>query len=185
MDWRKTNKVIHRDLGYLFVFLTIIYAISGIAFNHLGEWNSNFIIEKQEINNLNLSASKAGFDEEILKSELKRIDQYHNYLMVDFPSESKIKVYFKNGSLLYDLNSKEGELERVSKRPLLYEINYFHRNPGGLWVWISDIFALSLITLAITGLFLSKGKNGFQGRGKWLVSIGTITTIFFMFLLFN
>ena len=29
--WRRWNNVLHRDLGYLCVALTIVYAISGIA----------------------------------------------------------------------------------------------------------------------------------------------------------
>ena len=48
MKWRKWNNIIHRDLGYLCVGLTIIYAVSGVAVNHVQDWNPNYIIEKQE-----------------------------------------------------------------------------------------------------------------------------------------
>ncbi len=30
MKWRKWNSIIHRDLGYFLVGLTVIYAISGL-----------------------------------------------------------------------------------------------------------------------------------------------------------
>ena len=48
MKWRKWNNIIHRDLGYLCVGLTIIYSISGIAVNHVDEWNPNYNIIKTE-----------------------------------------------------------------------------------------------------------------------------------------
>ncbi len=34
MNWRKWNRWIHRELGFLFFGMTIIYGISGIALNH-------------------------------------------------------------------------------------------------------------------------------------------------------
>ena len=46
--WRYWNNVLHRDLGYLVVALTIIYAVSGIAVNHVHDWNPNYSIERDE-----------------------------------------------------------------------------------------------------------------------------------------
>ena len=43
MKWRKWNNILHRDLGYLFFGLTIIYVISGISLNHKHNWNPNYI----------------------------------------------------------------------------------------------------------------------------------------------
>ena len=43
MKWRKWNKIIHRDLGYLCFGLTIIYVISGVAVNHIATWNSGML----------------------------------------------------------------------------------------------------------------------------------------------
>ena len=45
MSWRKINNIIHRDLGYLCFGLTIIYAISGVAVNHIADWNPSYRIE--------------------------------------------------------------------------------------------------------------------------------------------
>ena len=46
--WRYWNNVLHRDLGYLVVALTIIYAVSGIAVNHVHDWNPNYSIDRIE-----------------------------------------------------------------------------------------------------------------------------------------
>ena len=48
MNLYKLNKVLHRDLGYLFVGMIIVYALSGIAINHRKDWNPNYVIEKKE-----------------------------------------------------------------------------------------------------------------------------------------
>ena len=40
--WRAWLRAVHRDVGYLLVGLTVIYAVSGIAINHIDDWNANF-----------------------------------------------------------------------------------------------------------------------------------------------
>lgn len=40
--WRGWLRAVHRDFGYLAVGFTIIYALSGIAINHLKDWDPNF-----------------------------------------------------------------------------------------------------------------------------------------------
>ena len=44
-NWRKWNRFIHRDFGYFFFGMTIIYALSGIAINHIKDWNPSYSIE--------------------------------------------------------------------------------------------------------------------------------------------
>src|ERR1700733_7420235 len=40
--WRAWLRAIHRDIGYLAVGFTVIYAASGIAMNHIDDWDPNF-----------------------------------------------------------------------------------------------------------------------------------------------
>ena len=35
-------RAVHRDIGYLAVGFTVIYALSGIAMNHIDDWDPNF-----------------------------------------------------------------------------------------------------------------------------------------------
>ena len=49
MKWRKWIRILHRDIGYLATGLTVIYAISGVAVNHVDEWNPNYSIERSTI----------------------------------------------------------------------------------------------------------------------------------------
>ncbi|HEX8107122.1 MAG TPA: hypothetical protein VF516_05300, partial [Kofleriaceae bacterium] len=40
--WRAWLRAIHRDIGYLAVGFTLIYALSGIAMNHIDDWDPSF-----------------------------------------------------------------------------------------------------------------------------------------------
>lgn len=42
-NWRTTLRALHRDFGFLAVGLTLIYATSGIAVNHINDWNPSFV----------------------------------------------------------------------------------------------------------------------------------------------
>ncbi len=44
--FNKWNRIVHRDLGFFFFGVIIIYAVSGIALNHLEDWNPNYIVTK-------------------------------------------------------------------------------------------------------------------------------------------
>src|SRR5882724_7953122 len=42
LNFRPWLRALHRDIGYFAVGLTIVYAISGLAVNHLKDWDPNF-----------------------------------------------------------------------------------------------------------------------------------------------
>jgi hypothetical protein len=75
----------------------------------------------------------------------------------------------------------EGIVEKISKRPLFFQVNFLHYNPGKWWKYFSDIYCISLIIVTITGLFLVKGRNGITKRGAILTIIGIILPIIFLF----
>ncbi len=61
MRLHKLNRILHRDLGYFFFGMTIIYAVSGIALNHRHQWNPNYIITGEEFTtDLQISPPQAG-----------------------------------------------------------------------------------------------------------------------------
>ena len=49
MKWRRVIRIFHRDIGYVTVALTIIFSISGIALNHIEDWNPNYVVETTTI----------------------------------------------------------------------------------------------------------------------------------------
>ena len=46
---RRLNLATHRDLGYFFSSMILVYCISGIALNHVDDWNPDFVIHKKTI----------------------------------------------------------------------------------------------------------------------------------------
>lgn len=182
MKWRKWNRVLHRDFGYFFVAMSIIYGISGIALNHINDWNPNYIIEHKEIN-LNRELKKENIDKQAVLSILKETGEEKNYKKYFFPTDNTLKIFFKGGSIVFDLGTGKGTLEKIRRRPFFHEVNFLHYNPGKLWTWFSDIYSGALILLAITGLFILRGKNGITGRGAWLTIAGLLVPILFLLFL--
>ncbi len=176
--WRKWNRAIHRDLGYFFFGVTIIYAISGIAINHLRDWNPSYIINQYPLE-VDIPSNKADINEEIVKEILSanKLSEYKKYY---FPSKEKIKIFFEKGSLLIELGSGVGMVETIKKRPVFYQVRYLHYNPHKWWTIFSDVYGGALILMAITGLFIIRGKNGIKGRGAWLTITGLLIPILFL-----
>jgi hypothetical protein len=46
IPWRRWSIALHRDIGYLAVALTLAYANSGIAVNHIADWNPSYRMAK-------------------------------------------------------------------------------------------------------------------------------------------
>lgn len=174
MKLRRLNLVVHRDLGYFFFGMVIIYAISGIAINHLADWNPNFVSETKEIK-LNEPLDIRTLDKEKMITILDQIGEGEFYNKHFFPNNKTVKIYIKGGTGFIDLETGLGKIVRQKKRFMFNEFNFLHYNaPKKLWTLFADIFAIALVLLALSGLFIIKGKNGIKGRGGWLVSAGII-----------
>ena len=182
MKWRKWNRIIHRDLGYLCVGLTIIYSISGIAVNHVDEWNPNYNIirSETEIAPLIDSTFSNEYAQTYVIGELGITDSVRSIFR---SGPNSIKIFFQNKTLSADLKTGKVNLEVVESKPVLRESNYLHLNvPKKTWTYIADAFAVSLIILAVTGLFIIKGKNGITGRGLWLTAAGFLLPLLFLLI---
>jgi hypothetical protein len=179
MKLRKLNRNLHRDLGYIFFFLTVIYGLSGIALNHIDDWNPSYIVKYNELQ-IEEKLEKENLNRNAVVSLLKEYSPGEKYKNHYFPNESTLKIFIKDGNVNIDLESGQGYIETSKRRPLFHQANYLHYNPHKVWTWISDIYAISLIILAFTGLFILKGKNGITGRGAWLTAIGIIIPVIFL-----
>lgn len=181
MNLSKINRATHRDIGYLITGLTIIYALSGIALNHKNDWNPNYLVDTYEFTT-DLSLSRDSFNEDTARAILKTIPGNPVYKTSHFPSGSRLTIFIDGGFVQVNTANGKGIVERISKRPLFYQINFLHYNPGKWWKWFSDIFCLSLILVTITGLFIIKGKNGITRRGAILTIIGIVLPLLFLFI---
>ena len=172
---RKLNIATHRDLGYFFSSLIIIYCLSGFALNHVNDWNPDFIIEKETIT-IPGDYTTSNLSSELIKEFGKQVNET-DFKVYDVPSPGKVKIYYDNASLLIDFTTNSGKYEKIIRRPVFYQSNLLHRNSIRGWKWVSDIFAGMLIIISVTGLFILKGKKGISGRGKWLIGAGVLLPI--------
>ena len=182
MKLRKLNRDIHRDLGYIFFFITIVYGLSGIALNHLDDWNPNYIIKYSEINVDQNLLIKDQLNKNNVIGLIKKHATGEKYKNHYFPDETTLKIFIKGGSIIIDTETGAGYIETSKRRPVFHQFNYLHYNPRKWWTVISDIYAVSLMLLAITGLFILKGKNGITRRGAWLTALGIVVPIIFLLI---
>ena len=180
---RKFNRATHRDLGYFFVAMILIYAISGIAINHLDDWDPSYVVNKWEVKTSN-TINKSTFSSDDAKALLKEFNIDDRYRKFYFPNDNRLKIFFKGGNIVLDIKSGEGRAETLKRRAIFHTVNWLHYNPNIYWKWFSDIFAVALIILAISGLFILKGKNGLKWRGTILMTLGIILPLVFLMLFY-
>jgi uncharacterized protein len=180
VKWRRWLRAIHRDLGYILTGLTVVYSISGIAVNHANDWNPNYIIEKKTTI-LKLDDKEKISTQSIVNSIMIKAGENEKLKNSFRPDSNTIKVFTDKYNINYDLSSEELTKEEIKGRPLLKESNYLHLNtPKKIWTYVADAFAVGLIFLAISGLFLVKGRNGMKWRGTWLTIAGVLIPILFL-----
>jgi len=178
-NWRKWNRIIHRDFGFFFFGMTLIYAISGIAINHINDWNPNYDIENTYYTISNPEQFNDADEAKILEL-LELVGQEENYKKYYYMRPGLLKVFIKDGSFLLNTETGDASIETIKRRPILFYANYLHYNPGQWWLWFADIYAGALILLAITGIIMNKSKKGIKGRGGIYLAIGIIIPLIFL-----
>ena len=177
-------RAVHRDIGYIAFALTVIYSISGIAVNHVSDWNPNYIISQDTL--IISKTIDSTLTSEVIVEKLVTAFSIHDSIKSFFRSSpNTIDIFLDKKTLSANLKNRIAILETVTSRTIIHETNFLHLNhPKKIWTWVADVFALSLIILAGTGLFMIKGKNGIKGRGKWLTIVGFLIPIIFLIIYF-
>jgi hypothetical protein len=172
---RRWNNALHRDIGYLAFGLTIIYALSGIILNHFKAGDFTHPDYHKSYKEFKVSLPKEGkADQTYVYSVLDERGvrgQYKSYITGD----GYIQIFLKTGWIYVDLASGDAQMERKIPFYVLKEFNLLHyNNIKKFYTWFSDLYAVAMIFLAITGLFVLRGRNGLIGRGAWLTAIGIL-----------
>ncbi|MBK9224284.1 MAG: PepSY-associated TM helix domain-containing protein [Flavobacterium sp.] len=164
-----TIRNLHRDLGYFYMGLIISFAFSGIMMNHREHWHpEKYTIETKAIK-INLP-SEDKINETFVDSLGKTLGiddkiRRHNV------KKGTIKISFEKNDVEIDMKTGEGEITTFIKTPIISQAMKLHKNTSNWWIYYSDIFGLSLITIAITGaIMIQVGKNTFGKRG-WKLAL--------------
>ena len=176
---RKIVRSLHRDIGYFCIGMTVVFAISGIAVNHIDDWNPNYEVTRQN-KSINIS------------SDLKESKQLNSVLLEQLGLDLKVRTEFwesENRFKLFteadttievDFENQMAVIESVRQRPILSAFNRLHLNEANrAWVIFSDLFAVLLLFLAFSSFFMLKGKNGvFSLKGLWVVAGVIVPAVF-------
>jgi hypothetical protein len=182
--WRKLFRALHRDIGYVVVSLTLAYALSGLAVNHIDDWNPSYSFAERAVELGPLPsgtlAEQAAFIVGKLELDPRAVRGHFQ------ETEHELRVFLTEGQeARVDLRTGRGQLKTLGKRPVLFEVNALHlNNLKGIWTWVADLFALALIVLAITGMTMMKGDRGITGRGKYFIAAGLAVPIGFILYMY-
>lgn len=167
---------LHRDLGYFYIGLIISFAFSGILMNHRDYWHPEKYTVQTKAISVNIPkdtditekyaeelGKQLGIDDKIRRHKVK---------------ENELKISFEKNDVEIDLKTGKGEIVTFIKTPIISQTMKLHKNTSNWWIYYSDIFGLSLITIAITGAIMIKvGKNTFEKRGWKLALAGLIVPL--------
>jgi len=180
LNFRPWLRALHRDIGYFAVGLTIVYATSGIAVNHLKDWDPNF----RQVNLTHHVALPLPIDDDAAsKRTLDALGVHETPREVYRASESQLDIVFDKRTFHVDTTSGVVHEEGQSARPLLRIANWLHLNRGKkAWTYVADFYATFLLFLAISGLFMIPGKKGLLGRGAIVALLGAAVPIVYVLL---
>ncbi|WP_088654890.1 PepSY-associated TM helix domain-containing protein [Geofilum rhodophaeum] len=159
---------IHRDAGYLVVGITLVYALSGIFLHHkMGVKTTIATIQM---------APKLNPDQ--LKIEWLNQSNLPSINLID-ERPQQIQFYFPGGMGHYQKGNGLAIFETYKDRPLVLFMSKLHENQVKGWSIVADIYAVILAFLALSGLFMVPGKNGFLRRGIWWFAAGILLVLAF------
>lgn len=172
MRWHRLNVILHRDVGYLAFALTVVYGVSGLAVNHRADWNPSVRPTRTP---MTIAPVQGTGRDAIVRDALAKLGLTATPRSTFQPDPDTLRIFFENVTYSVDIPTGKVILDRNIPRPVLNEFNQLHLNtPKGVWTLVADVYAAALILLAITGLFVLKGKQGVTGRGAWLTALGVL-----------
>ena len=181
LKWRAWLRAIHRDLGYLAVGLTFVYALSGLAVNHIADWDPNFENYAREIS---LAADLPTDDDAAAAAAVAgELGISEDPIDVYRVSDELLEIAYERRTLHVTLADGRVFEEGQEPRWFLRAANWLHLNRGKkAWTWFADGYAAVLLFLAGSGMFMIAGRKGIFGRGAVLVGLGIAVPLGYLYL---
>jgi hypothetical protein len=171
---------LHRDAGYLAVGLTVVYALSGLAVNHVADRDPSF--DNYERTH-QLAGPLSGSDADISRKVLDALKIHETPRDVYRSTPDTLDITFDKRALHVTLSQGSVLDQGQEPRFFLRAANYLHLNRGKkAWTYAADTYAVMLLFLALSGMFMIKGRQGLLGRGFVLVLIGAAVPVAYVLL---
>ena len=178
---KKTFRNLHRDLGYFYIGLIVSFAFSGLMMNHRDMWHPDKYTTETKSIEVTLP-EESEINEEFAKdlgTKLEIDDKFRRHNI----KKGNLKISFENTDVEIEMKTGKGEIISFIKTPIISQSMSLHKNTSNFWIYYSDIFALSLIIIAISGTIMVKaGKFSWRNRGWKLAVAGILFPLLFLFL---
>jgi hypothetical protein len=177
--WRAWLRAIHRDTGYLAIGFTVIYAVSGIAQNHIEDWGD--VSYKSYEKTIAIAAIPDDVADDVA---VKRVADAAG---LGAPTSSlragdEVRLEYANGSKVTAIGT-EVTIQARERRAFIGLANWLHKARGKkAWKYVADAYAVFLLYLAISGIFMIKGRLGFKWRGMLLISTGIAVPVLYVLI---
>jgi hypothetical protein len=178
-QWRALLRAVHRDVGYTAVGLTFVYAVSGIAVNHIPAWDPNYtnVTTTAELGSV-LPTDDAAAKTQILAK--LGIDESPREV---YREGDELEILFDHRTIHAAVASGHLVVEEQRPRFFVRAANWLHLNRGKkAWTYFADSYAVGLLFLATSGLFMIAGKKGLVGRGAFFVAAGVAIPLVYLAL---
>lgn len=184
----------HRDLGYLVIGITIVYSLSGImlSFRDLHIFEKEYMLtskieknlknpEDSFVNSFIKNEEKSNLPSHVVKKSvidsLKQIENTDTYIKYQVSRKKDLKTitYYKNsGEVIYSISAYPTFIKPF--------IDAHKSSSKDKWLYLSLAYSVILFFLAISAIFMVKGKNGFRQRGVYLTLLGVVLIAFFLYI---
>lgn len=179
VSWRPFVRSLHRDLGYALVGLTFVYAISGLAVNHIADWDPNF----RSFKTTHVLKAPPRDDPQAVLAAVTTQLGIREPARVTFSAPGWVDIEAGWRKIHVDSRTGKVTIQGQKPRPFLRLVNWLHLNRGKkAWTIVADFYAVGLLALAVSGLFMLPGKNGLLGRGGVFVALGILVPVLYVVL---
>jgi hypothetical protein len=177
-----TYRSLHRDLGYFFVGLIIAFSISGLFLNHREVWHPLNYEYASESVNVGKNLKKDILDENRIEKISETLNINDKIRRFGFEDDI-VWVSYEKADLEFNLSTGAGSLKKFMVTPVLGQMTQLHIDTNVFWIYYSDIFAISLLVIAITAIIFPKGKYSFKKYGWKLALSGLLFPLIFLLFL--
>jgi hypothetical protein len=174
--WRAWLRAVHRDIGYLAIGFTVIYAVSGIAQNHVEDWGDvSYKTYERELEMAPIPPGTPPADAIARVAAAAGLGKPASTLVAG----DEVRLEYASGTKVTAIgDSGHVTIQARERRAFIGAANWLHKARGKkAWKYVADFYALFLLYLATSGIFMLKGKLGLRGRGAILISIGVAVPI--------
>ncbi len=163
----RTMRILHRDLGFIMIGLTIIYSISGITLIYR---ETPFLKKERQITRT--------IEPSMEVDELGSVLHMRNFEIVRTDGNT---IFFNNGTY----NKSTGVVEYTSNElpGWLSKINSLHKTSNRSPLhWLGIVYGILLFFMAISSFWMFKSGTGLLRRGIKLAAVGAAIVLVILFI---